>query len=278
MSSRSNMANTSQPTIPLFTPPPHCFEDVWAELRPCEGDSSATCTIFWLGHEDELDLRENECMSASVTSTAFPGSLEANCMVSVQRFKYSNTAITGRRSASIGCCVASSPTLSGAPPWTVSISQEGSPSSVLTKTTAVLDPEYDSLLARPVYMAYAVENGITCVPNCQSAYTGPGDRYRRPEEPEPKSESDGCYSSSLCGLGNNFYIVVIVVPLVFVGLGVWCCCMGGRDSDKNCVDFNMKDCKVPEPSHVVFVGGGTLMAYKDKEGILRRHLYKERNR
>lgn len=199
-----------QPNIPLFTPAPDCFNDIWAaaESRDNYISDSNICTIFSLGKNDGYDVKINKCLTATYGADYFPGT---DCPISYteeysRTYTYLGTTTglltccpkyvgeydilhpcyqrTDEKSSqqsftytetghnSIPRCVVKSPSLPGSgSPWLVPLLPKIK-SDATTTASAVFDPDRDVLIARALFMANVIENSTTCAPNCASPYTG----------------------------------------------------------------------------------------------------------
>ncbi|KAF2281588.1 uncharacterized protein EI97DRAFT_33950 [Westerdykella ornata] len=231
MSSTPVTAATAPPAIPLFTPAPYCFDDIWAVVEPCEVGSSATCTFFSLGRNDGDEAEANDCMTDATFGTRhLPGTA---CPISYTSVNSTTTAWKSRTRGTLACCpshqsftytttdrssdggcAAVSPSLPGTPPWTVTVSQN-SLSSPATTASAVFDPAKDLLMAPALSMTYVVEDGVT------------GDGRHPLATATPSAR--GC--DTMCDLGRQVTIIIIVVPIVSVALIVGCvcwCCISTR--------------------------------------------------
>ncbi|KAF2752300.1 hypothetical protein M011DRAFT_21331 [Sporormia fimetaria CBS 119925] len=233
------MASTTSlsSTIPLLTPAPSCFSDIWADVRSCDGVVSVTssCTVWSLGRNAPYDY-DNVCMTDgfeplpgtrcpisytevdSNTTVLRKGTTtgQLTCCPDVQSFTYIETGFN-----SVGRCAAVSPTIPGItldPPWTITFS-ETSERNLVTHS-AVFDPVFDTLVAPAVSMAYAVENGVTCAPNCAP----------------PRQETPSGYCNRECKSWSQIMIVVIVLPILVAvmsfGCCFWCWISGKRRADE----------------------------------------------
>lgn len=101
MPSTGTSTVTAQLSIPLFTPAPSCFEDVWAALQPCNSDESATCTVFSLGRNDEYDANGNACLTATFGKESLPGT---DCPVSYTSVDLSTLESESKITGYLTCC------------------------------------------------------------------------------------------------------------------------------------------------------------------------------
>ena len=116
-------------------------------------------------------------------------------------------------------CLATEPKFSGTAPWTITVEE-----STSTTATATFDPITDVLVASPVFVHYVVEKGKTCVPNCQSPWTGEPNATTVPYGPA----NDGPQFANL-GIGAIVGIVIgTMVGSVLLCLFIWYICTSGK--------------------------------------------------
>lgn len=101
MSSTNMSAATAQPAIPLFTPAPSCFEDVWAALQPCEGDDFATYTDFSLGRNDGYEANGNAYLTTTFGTIYLPGT---ECPISYTSVDLDAVGSESMESRTLTCC------------------------------------------------------------------------------------------------------------------------------------------------------------------------------
>lgn len=224
----------SQPYIPLLTPAPDCFNDIWAEPEPCDHGTPTLCSIFSLGKFNDHDINNDDCTTFSAwlpgtdcpisytkeyfSSSEFHGTTRGwlTCCPSwaQQTFTYTETGFN-----SVLLCIAVSASLPGPSPWTVPLSPPIT-NGATTTASAVFDPEKDTLIAQPLLVTFVVENGTTCAETCMPSYTG-GTEWVSPPR-DTATETPRC--DYLCGYAEFVMIVSIVVPSVFSLLCLGCCC------------------------------------------------------
>ena len=129
-------------------------------------------------------------------------------------------------------CVATSPILAGNAPlittvsaWNINTYQDLSIPPIIE--TATIDPAREPIIAHSVKVKFAIANGTTCAPNCDTPWTGGPWPVPSPTADTPTSERDG---KNLTGVGVGAIVGIILGILggVFVLILVCWGCSAAR--------------------------------------------------
>ncbi|KAM5346313.1 hypothetical protein ACJ41O_009318 [Fusarium nematophilum] len=255
----STITSRATVKVPHYTPPAGClastnifYDDTlcsWGDGVGKNKPADQTCNYFLLGDYDpEADCLPGplhvatqcpERYTAAHTVDENDGgvtSREVICCPTTYDFYYGAASLRDQRgsSASFGftSCIASSPSFSGRPPWTLDISYwstttHGADAAAPTEVT--FDPETDVLMASAATIGYVIDkDGSTCVPNCESPYTG--GQWPVPEPTHPSSTPPP-NDSPLRGAESTIGVIVGVIGGVFL-LAVGCCVWGRRRTNR----------------------------------------------
>ncbi|KPM42247.1 hypothetical protein AK830_g4357 [Neonectria ditissima] len=251
----SSITSRATVRVPHYTPPAGClastnifYQDAlcsWGTGVGKNKPTEYTCNFFALGDYDP----ESNCLpgpyhiatqcpehyAAARTDDETVGAMtsrEVICCPTTYDFYYGAVPLRDQRGSSasfgFGLCIASSPTFSGRPPWTLDISYWSTTTlgaEAAAPTEVIFDPETDVLMASAATIRYVVDKDkSTCVPDCESPYTGGQWPVPAPTHPPGTPAPD---DSSLRGVGEIVGGIVGGVGGIIL-LVVGCCVWGRR--------------------------------------------------